>query len=112
MSHGTIASNSEAGLVSSSAAPAAVPATLVGASARMRAALAGELAAVGERAADVAGQDRDGVRDVRRDARVAGGQQRREGDERAAAGDGVDGAGAEARPGEQDDRAGVHARAG
>ena len=37
MSQGTTASNSEAGLSSSSAAPAAVPATLVGASARMRA---------------------------------------------------------------------------
>ncbi len=37
MSHGTIASNSDAGLTSSSAAPAAAPSALVGASARMRA---------------------------------------------------------------------------
>ncbi len=51
--------------------------------------LAFELGALGQRAAEVAGAERDGVGDVGRHRRHAEGGQRREGDEGAAAGDGV-----------------------
>ena len=55
--------------------------------------LALELAALGHRAAEVAGAEGDGVGDVGRHRRHAEGGQRREGDEGAAAGHGVHRAG-------------------
>ena len=64
-------------------------------------ALAGSSLAVGERAADVAGEQRDVVGDVGRDARIADREQRRKRDQRAAAGDRVDAAGEQPGAAEQ-----------
>jgi ABC-type branched-subunit amino acid transport system substrate-binding protein len=61
-------------------------------------------------AAGVAGEQRDGVGHVGRHRRVAGGEQRREGDERAAARDRVDGSGQQPGAGEQADGRGRHRR--
>ena len=87
--------------VSRRAAPPAEPAPLTVPSTSTRPALALELATVGQRPAQVAGQHRDAVGDVGRHAPVARRQQRREGDQRAAAGDRVDAARREGRPAEQ-----------
>ncbi len=90
MKNGTIALNAEAGSVSSRIEPSDAAAER-GAPDRQHAlALADQLAAVADRARDRSGHQPDRVRDVRGDRRVAEREQRREGDERAAADDRVD----------------------
>ncbi len=65
-------------------------------------ALAGQLRPEAEHAADVPGPQRDRVGDVRGERAVAGGHQRREEDQRPAAGHGVDAAGQQSGAGQQE----------
>ncbi len=105
MNTGTIALNAAAGSTSSSTAPVIPPEHRHRAQPQRRRALARELAPVADRAGDRPGNEADGVRDVGRDRRVAEGEQHREGDQRAAAHDGVDRARGHPRQGDADDLA-------
>ena len=87
---GTTSSKTELGSVSSSTAPVRPPTNDPAAEDRHPPLLAPQLAAVAERAADRAEHEPDGVAHVGDDRRVAEGEQRGEGHERAGAHDGVD----------------------
>jgi hypothetical protein len=94
MRKGTMSRKVSLGVARSMAEPASAPRTL---GRREQHATALSLESQGGRrgAAQVARPEGDRVRDVGGLRRVADGQERREGDERSAAGDGVDGAGGE-----------------
>ena len=108
MKTGTMALNADAGRTSNNTAPVSAAEHRHRTQPQRQLALADELAAVADRPGDRAGHETYGVRDVRRNRRIAKREQHRKGDQRAAAYDGVHGSGGKSGERDRDRLADAH----